>query len=37
MAASILEKEFKYLSFPCIHIAMLSWRYNIFNLDLEEP
>ena len=38
VATSIFKNKLEQLSFPDMHIAMLSWRYNNFNLlSLEEP
>ena len=34
---SILQAYFDDLPSACMHIAMLSWRYNYFNHYLEEP
>ena len=35
MTSSVLKNEFKHLSFSRVHIAMLSWRYNSFNMHLQ--
>jgi hypothetical protein len=36
LTESVLQNQLNELSFACVHIAMLSWRYNNFNQKLEE-
>ncbi len=34
--ASILEKKLNNAACSCVHIAMLSWRYNSFNINWRQ-